>query len=75
MERSAPIPRFQESATTVSTGNNYALVQKLKVVDKKRSEKFNEVGAKLIERQREKTEREKRERGERIRLPQPNLGK
>lgn len=71
MEHSAPIPRFQKSVMTVSTRNKYALEQKTNVIDEKRSEMFNEVGARLIERQREKTEREKRERekkdrGERI---------
>lgn len=37
---------------------------KTNVINEKRSEMFNEVGARLIERQREKTEREKREERE-----------
>lgn len=61
MERSAPIPRLHKSVATVSTKNNCALVQKLRVIDEKCSEMFNEVGARLRERQREKTEREDRE--------------
>lgn len=62
MERSAPIPRFQESVTTVSTGNKCALAQKLRVIDEKCSEMFNEVGAKLIETVREREDRERKER-------------
>lgn len=62
MERSAPIPRFQKPVTAVSTRSKYALAQKLSVINEKCSEMFNEVGARLIERQKEKTKREKREK-------------
>lgn len=52
MEPSAPIPRFQKSVMTVSERNKYALVQKLRAINEKCSKTLNEVGARLIERER-----------------------
>lgn len=46
----------------MSTGNKCALAQKLRVIDEKCSEMFNEVGAKLIETVREREDRERKER-------------
>lgn len=71
MEPPAPIPRFQKSATAMSKRNKYALAQKLGLFYEMCSETFNEVGARLIEREAEserKIERGERERsGERER--------
>lgn len=75
MEHSAPIPRFQKSVMTVSKRNKYALVQKLRVINDKCSKTLNEVGARLIERKRNRKKKRIRDRKgeERMNLSQPNL--
>lgn len=75
MEPSAPIPRFQKSVMTMSKRNKYALVQKLRAIKHKCSKMLNEVGARLIERKRDREKKRirDRKREERMNLNQSNL--